>query len=151
MTEVIVKKHRGQSAEHMAKIRAMRKLKTQDKNLQTVQDINYEVSKTMPGPGNGSRDSATSNGSNSYADSLPIEQPKQPTVVKLPALPRKYLSVQRLGGLYTLATLTLQDGKIIAETLSEPDIKPIVLEAFKIAAAKEFFVEHSVQTGLPVA
>jgi hypothetical protein len=51
---------------------------------------------------------------------------------------RKAFSVERGQGGWRLITVTHCDGKIVSVEESQPDLKPIILEAFKIAAFKHW-------------
>ena len=69
------------------------------------------------------------------AKPLPEMARKEPITVSLE--PRKAFTVERAPGGWCFVTVSYtDDGQVESIVKSQPDIKPIILEAFKIAALK---------------
>lgn len=56
--------------------------------------------------------------------------PRQPTSSY------KAFTIVRKDGGWSMVTTTIEDGKVVEVTATEPDLKPLAQEAFKLAAVK---------------
>lgn len=63
-----------------------------------------------------------------------IEARKAAAVLDAPERPIQAFSVIRRSGGWVMLTYTIQGDQIVSQTASEPDLKMMATEAFKIAA-----------------
>ncbi len=65
------------------------------------------------------------------------EMARKPDAVTVSLEPRKAFSVERGAGGWVFVTVTYtDDGTVESIAKSQPDIKPIIIETFKIASVK---------------